>query len=383
MFEREPGLRLARLRASATDSVAQRIRPTRPRMRALVLLPGGRLQWRSVPAPPPPGPLGAVVHPIAAATCDLDRPIVLGDTPFPTPLRYGHECVAEVLSVGSEVTSVAPGDRVIVPFEISCGLCTACRSGRTANCLAVPPLSMYGLGFIGGHWGGTIADELAVPFADGMLVPLPAGIDPAAAASVADNVPDGYRHIGPNLPGLLARGDEPRVIIIAGQTKRTLFTASVPLYAGLFARALGATNVVLIEARDEVRSQAQALGLEALTPSQAKRLAPAPLVVETSATPAGLRRALELTAPDGICSSSGSLHARSAIPTSLMYARNATLTLARPHTRPMIPDVLRLMIEDRFAPERVTTLTGLIDDAPAVLGEHMAGGSTKTILTIC
>jgi alcohol dehydrogenase len=79
--------------ASASD-------PLVPPMRALVALPGGRLSWRSVPTPPPPGPAGAVVRPIAIATCDMDPLIALGASPFPLPLQLGHEWVAEVLAVG-------------------------------------------------------------------------------------------------------------------------------------------------------------------------------------------------------------------------------------------------------------------------------------------
>jgi D-arabinose 1-dehydrogenase-like Zn-dependent alcohol dehydrogenase len=106
--------------------------------------------------------------------------LALGGTPFLLPLHFGHECVAEVLSVGERVATVKPGDRVVVPFQISCGSCGACRAGLTANCEAVPPVSMYGFGVGGGHWGGAVSDELAVPYADGMLVPLPSGVQPAA-----------------------------------------------------------------------------------------------------------------------------------------------------------------------------------------------------------
>lgn len=129
-LERDAGLRIRRLTAAARDGARQRVRPTRPRMRALVATSVGRLVWRNVPQPPPPGPLGAIVHPIAIATCDLDRRLVMGATPFPLPLHFGHECVAEVLSVGEKVTSLRPWQRVIVPFQISCGSCTACAAGR-------------------------------------------------------------------------------------------------------------------------------------------------------------------------------------------------------------------------------------------------------------
>jgi alcohol dehydrogenase len=121
----------------------------------------------------------------------------LGATPFLTPLQFGHECVAEVLAVGSDVTECRPGQRVVGPFQISCGGCAACSAGRTGNCETVPPIAMYGFGVSGGHWGGAVADELAVPYADGMLVALPRGIEPAAVASVADNIPDGTATLHP------------------------------------------------------------------------------------------------------------------------------------------------------------------------------------------
>ncbi len=82
-LERNAGQRLGRLADAVRDHTAQ-----------LAVGPGGRLGWRDVPAPPPPGPYGALVRPVAAATCDLDRPLALGATMFPLPLHLGHECVA-------------------------------------------------------------------------------------------------------------------------------------------------------------------------------------------------------------------------------------------------------------------------------------------------
>jgi len=297
--ERNTDLRLRRLREAAGDRIHQRITPTRPRMRALSLSPGGRLTWRSVPAPRPPDPLAAVVHPIAMATCDMDRPIGLGRTPFPLPLHFGHECVAEVLSVGSEVAEIHPGQYVVVPFQINCGTCHACRAGHTANCLSVPPLSMYGFGLAGGHWGGAFADELAVPFADAMLVPLPAGVDPAAAASVADNVSDGYRHIAPYLPTVLAGDPDAEVLILSALGVRPVFTPSVALYAGQIAVGLGARRVTFVDSRRHVRDVARGIGLTALRPRELRGRALAPLVVDATTELRGHRRALSLTAPEG------------------------------------------------------------------------------------
>ena len=107
----------------------------------------------------------------------------------------------------------------------------------------------------------------------------------------------------------------------------------MPLYTGQIALALGAGRVVLVDARPPVRLRAIELGLEAIPPAELRGLDPAPLVVETSTTPAGLRRGLELTAPDGVCTSAGGLHGNAKIPYGLMFGRNATLKIGRSHAR--------------------------------------------------
>jgi alcohol dehydrogenase len=380
-LERNRDQRLARLVACGRDRLRERARPSRRRMRALVAYPGGRISWRRVPAPPPPGATGAIVCPIAIATCDMDPLIALGASPFPLPLHLGHECVAEVLSVGAEVAAIRPGQRVVVPFQISCGTCGACTEGRTSNCTTVPPVSMYGFGLAGGLWGGALADELAVPYADAMLVPLPDGIDPAAAASVADNVCDAYRHVAPHLRGLLRRDPEARVLILGALDARSRYSASVPLYTALIARSLGARRPLVVDARRYARAHAERLGIEALPASELGGVAPAPLVVDLTTTGDGLATAISSTAPDGVCSSAGSLHRTARIPFLVAYAHNLTLHISRVHARSVIPEILDLMRAGRLHPEEVTTTVASIDDAPAALREHYTAGAVKTIVT--
>jgi alcohol dehydrogenase len=378
-FERNRGLRLRMLLASIGDGARQRARPTRPRMRALSAAPGGRLRWRDVPVPASPGPLGAIVHPIATATCDIDCPLVMGATPLPLPLHLGHECVAEVLTVGEQVSTVRPGDRVIVPFQINCGICPPCRAGLTGNCAAVPPLAAYGLGFTSGHWGGALSDQLAVPYADAMLVALPDHVDPVAAAGLADNICDAYRHVAPHLPRILEADPDAEVVILGALTPRFMFSYSVPLLVGLIARALGARNVYLADSRPVVRGHAERLGLNTLRPRELRRRAPAPLVVDASLT--GLSLALSSTAPDGVCSSSGGLQHSTRVPFLLMYGRNVTLHVGRTHARALIPRALDLIAQGRLRPKDVITCVASVDDAPRVLSQHFREGGAKAVLT--
>jgi alcohol dehydrogenase len=211
-----------------------------------------------------------------------------------------------------------------------------------------------------------------------MLVPLPSGVQPAASASVADNVCDGYRHIGPHA-NLLENGDG-EILILAGMSRRPVFSASVPLYAGLVARALGARHVHFFDSRDHVRWHAERLGLEPHKPSEIRQMPTMPLVVDATASPSGIRTALEHTAPDGVCSSVGMLHRVAPIPAGLMFGRNVTLHIGRSHARALIPDVLALVGSGRLRPELVTTDLAPIDDAPRAIKGHMHGDATKTIL---
>jgi alcohol dehydrogenase len=378
-LERAWRQRMQRLASTTIDVIHQRVRPTRERMRSLTVGPGGDIRYRDVPVPPAAEGLTAVVRPLAVATCDMDRPLALGVSPFPLPLQIGHECVAEIVSIGDQVETVRIGDRVVVPFQINCGTCSACDSGLTANCLGVPPMSMYGFGLGGGHWGGAVSDLLAVPFADAMLVPVPPELSSSAVASVADTATDGYRHVGLHLPRLLDRDRDAKVLIVGAVNPASRFSASCALFAAQVARAFDARTVTLADARPHVRKHAERLGLEAFEPKSLQR-ASASLVVDSSASAAGLALALASTAPDGVCSSAGGLYNRARIPAGLLYGRNVELHIGRSHARAYMPDVLTLMTAGKIRPELVTTCEANFDDAEAAYRDHVRGQGTKMVL---
>ncbi|WP_396913778.1 zinc-binding dehydrogenase [Mycolicibacterium sp.] len=373
-LERDARMRIGRIRRAAR-------RHGGPRMRGLVASPGGVLRWRAVLRPALTGPQGALVRPIAVATCDADRPMMLGKTIFPLPLHLGHEVVGEVVDIGSEVGTVRAGDRVVVPFQISCGRCTACLRGHTGNCVAVPPTSMYGFGIAGGLWGGALAELMAVPFADAMLVRLPNGVDPAVAAGVADNICDAYRQVGPHLPGLLAADPDARVLIVGRRDIDDPFTPSCLLFTALIARALGARDISVVDARPVFQDRAATLGFRVLDPRQPRDWPVADLTVDATGTPSGLRKVLRHTATDGICTCAWSMHRRGRLPLQASYLRNVTLHIGRSHIRHHIPRVLDLIATGQLKPELATTNVASFDDAPAALREHCEHDALKTILT--
>ena len=82
----------------------------------------------------PPGPQEVLVELHASGMCHSDEHIVTGDMPFRLPCVGGHEGAGVVLEVGSQVTSVAPGDHVVFSFMPSCGRCPSCSTGHQSLC---------------------------------------------------------------------------------------------------------------------------------------------------------------------------------------------------------------------------------------------------------
>jgi alcohol dehydrogenase len=326
------------------------------------------LQWIEAPEPQLSSNDAVLVRPRAVATCDLDALIISGRSPFEPPFALGHECVAEVVEAGDAVTSVVPGDVVSVPFQISCGECEPCRRGRTGNCSTVAFMSTYGFGPAVQRWGGFLSDLVCVPYADHMLVPVPAGLEPAAVASASDNISDAWRAVAPQLA---AEPGAP-VLIVGGAGP-----GSIGLYAAALAVALGAESVLYVDADAGRRATAAALGAETLA-DQPKRLGPFPITVDASADPQGLKLALRSTALDGACTSTAIYFGDvPALPLLEMYTKGITFRTGRVHAREAMPRVLELVAAGAVHPELVTTRVVSWDEATDALLER---GWTKLVI---
>jgi alcohol dehydrogenase len=304
------------------------------------------LEWQEAPAPQLSSDGAALVRPLAVATCDLDALIVSGNSPFPPPFPIGHECVAEVLDAGDDVSAFAPGDLVSVPFQISCGTCEACRRGRSANCTEVPFMATYGFGPAVETWGGFLADTVCVPYADHMLVRVPAGLDPSAVASASDNLSDAWRAVGPQLE------QEPGadVLVVGGAG-----AGSIGVYAAGLAVSLGAQWVLYVDPDEGRRETASLLGAQTLA-ERPRRLGPFPITVDSSGDADGLGLALRSTAPDGTCTSTAIYFGEPPqLPLLEMYTKGITFRTGRASAREAMPHVLDLAARGAIRPERVTT----------------------------
>jgi alcohol dehydrogenase len=332
-------------------------------MQQLTYTAPDRLEWREADEPRLDSDRAALVRPLAVATCDLDALILAGESPFGAPFPIGHECVAEVIDTGEDAGSLAPGQLVSVPFQISCGECAPCLRGRTGNCASVDFMSTYGFGPAVARWGGFLADAVLVPYAEHMLVPLPDGLAPAAVASASDNISDAWRAVAPALD------EEPGapVLVVGGAS-----SGSIGLYAAAIAIVLGAASVTYVDDDAARRATAESLGAETIALTDApQRLGPFPVTVDSCAEPDGLALALRSTAPDGICTSTAIYFGEQpALPLLEMYTKCITFKTGRAHARAAMPHVLALAASGELQPERVTTRTVGWDAAAEALLER-------------
>jgi alcohol dehydrogenase len=307
------------------------------------------IAWEEVETPQLMEPRDALVRPIAVARCDLDPAIALGLYPMPAPFVMGHEMVGEVVAVGEAISNVRLGDKVIVPFQLSCMTCAPCLRGHTNACVNVPSGTAFGLGPHGGiDLGGALAELVRVPWADVMLIPLPEGMDPVAAAGIPDNVSDGYRCVA----APLAERPGAPVLVVGG------LAPSVGLYAVMAALALGSERVVYVDddaARLELAATAGAEVIDAKDQWDSLKLAERfPIVVDANVLDPGRNFALRSVEPCGVCTSvSGGALSRSNLPLQSMYLKGVRYEIGRVHACATARPVLDLVLSGALDPARI------------------------------
>jgi alcohol dehydrogenase len=359
-------------------------------VRELHFIRVGRLAWHERDPPAIEDPSDAIVRPFLASRCDGDtvpihRPVsralqaamalrlvdpvlgcICGRVPFRGPFAIGHECVAQVVEVGAAVDRVQLGQTVVVPWAVSCGTCGRCRNGLTSKCertTAGRELAAFGFGAGSGPWGGVIADQVRVPHADHMLVPVPDGVPAERVAAAGDNLADAWRAVAPPL-GARSGG---RVLVLGGGAK------SIGLYAAGLAARCGTDAVDYVDPDAGRCAIAEELG--ARTPGAPEGRYD--VVVEATSRAAGLRRALRSLAPGGICTAVGYyLATGTRLPLMRMYATDGTLRLGITHARAVLPDLLAFLARTPFPAERVTTLAAAWEEAPVAY----AARTTKVVL---
>ena len=151
------------------------------------------------PMPKIEHPNDCIVRVSRAAICGSDVHIFHGLLPDTrVGCTFGHEFTGVIEEVGPTVRNVKVGDRVLVPFNISCGTCFFCKKGWFGNCESTNPNASVGTGIYGyshttGGYDGGQAEYVRVPFADVGPMIIPEGMDEEDALLLTDVVPTGYQ----------------------------------------------------------------------------------------------------------------------------------------------------------------------------------------------
>jgi len=160
----------------------------------------------TVPDPTIVDPTDAIIEVTATAICGSDLHLYGGY--MPTMEKgdvLGHEPMGEVVEVGPAVTKLKKGDRVVVPFTISCGQCWFCQHGLFSACdvsnpnaemaaklMGHSPAGLFGYSHLLGGFAGGQAEYLRVPYADVGPIKVPDGLTDEQVLFLSDIYPTGY-----------------------------------------------------------------------------------------------------------------------------------------------------------------------------------------------
>lgn len=159
-----------------------------------------------VPDPRILNPRDAILRITSTAICGSDLHLYHGH--MPSMVRgdiLGHEFMGEVVEVGSAVTNLRPGDRVVVPFNIACGNCRFCRQDLWSLCDNSNPNALvnekvvghagsglFGYSHLHGGYAGGQAQFVRVPYADVGPMKVPEGLPDEKVLFLTDIFPTGY-----------------------------------------------------------------------------------------------------------------------------------------------------------------------------------------------
>jgi threonine dehydrogenase-like Zn-dependent dehydrogenase len=229
-------------------------------MRALTWQGNEHVEVTDVPDPVIQDPNDIIIRVTSTAICGSDLHLygVLG--PFLKPGDVlGHEPMGIIEETGPDITHLRAGDRVVVPFNISCGHCWMCRRGLFAQCETTQVRSqgkgaaLFGYTSLYGSVPGGQAQYLRVPQAQFGPVKVPAGAPDEQYLYLSDILPTAYQAV--------AYADVP-----ADGTLAVLGLGPVGQMAVRIARHLGPGRVIGVDPVPERRAAATRFGVEALDP---------------------------------------------------------------------------------------------------------------------
>lgn len=227
-------------------------------MKAVVFKGIGDISLETVADPTLQQDNDAIVRLTSSAICGTDLHMIRGTLGGMVPgTILGHEGVGIVEEVGKGVRNIRRGDRVLIPSTISCGFCSYCRFGYTAQCdVANPNGPSAGTAFFGGPKStgpvnGLQAEYARTPFANASLIKLPDSIDDDRAILMSDIYPTGF--FGAQLAE-----------VSLGDTVTVFGAGPVGQFAIASAFQMGAGRVIAVDRLQDRLDSARSLGAEVI-----------------------------------------------------------------------------------------------------------------------
>jgi threonine dehydrogenase-like Zn-dependent dehydrogenase len=229
-------------------------------MKALTWQGNAKVEVIDVPDPTIELPNDAVIKVTSTAICGSDLHLygVLGPYLKPGDV-LGHEAMGVVEAVGSDITNLAVGDRVVIPFNISCGHCWMCTRGLFAQCETTQTRSegkgaaLFGYTSLYGSIPGGQAEYLRVPQAQFGPIKIPADALDEQYLYLSDVLPTAYQAVS-------YAGVEP------GGTLAVLGLGPIGQFACRIAKQLGVGRVIGVDGVPERRAAAERFGVETIDP---------------------------------------------------------------------------------------------------------------------
>ncbi|TKW61370.1 MAG: glutathione-dependent formaldehyde dehydrogenase [Blastochloris viridis] len=234
-------------------------------MRALCWHGTGDIRCETVPDPILENDDDIIIRVTSCAICGSDLHLMGGFVPsMKSGDVLGHETMGEVVAAGKAVRNLKEGDRVVIPFTISCGECRYCKSGLYSLCersnpngkeqakiLGYPTAGLFGYSHAYGGFAGGQAEYLRVPYANVGPLKVPEHLTDEQVLFLSDIFPTGYMAAeNCNLKG--------------GETVVVFGCGPVGLFSIKSCFLLGAAKVIAIDAIEERLGLAKAAGAEIL-----------------------------------------------------------------------------------------------------------------------
>jgi len=210
-------------------------------MRALAYFGPGKVKVIRKPDPRIEHPQDVILQVTRAAICGSDLHLLHGLVPDTrVGCTFGHEFTGVVEELGRDVRTLKRGDRVVVPFNISCGRCFFCERGLFGNCENTNPSSndiasgVFGYSHSTGGFEGGQAEYVRVPFADVGPTKIPEDMEDEDVLFLSDALPTGYQAAE---MGEIKKGE---TVVVFG-------CGPVGLFAQLSAWLRGAGRVIAVD----------------------------------------------------------------------------------------------------------------------------------------